>query len=125
MAAEVRWGDWPDRWRLEQAQAEWLMRKSDEMAAQCALLRCLFGNPFRPSPPLPSAVLAWNGRLVPRLAKAIYDERRWSDLPLLADALLDAGCEDEPLMEHCRSSGEHARGCYAVDMILGQRQLGA
>jgi len=122
VAAEVRWGDWPDRWRLEQAQAEWLMRKSDELAAQCALLRCLFGNPFRPSPALPAAVLAWNDRLVPRLAQAIYDERRWNNLPLLADALLDAGCEDEALMDHCRRGGEHARGCYAVDVILGSHQ---
>ena len=96
------------------------MRKSDELAAQCALLRCLFGNPFRPSPLLPAAELAWNDRLVPRLAQAIYDERRWGDLPLLADALLDAGCEDEALMEHCRGGSEHARGCYAVDVILGR-----
>lgn len=123
-AAELRWGTWPDRWRREQVQTEWLMRKSDEMAAQCALLRCLFGNPFHPSPPLPAAVLAWNDHLVPRLARSIYEERRWRDLPLLADALLDAGCEDEALMEHCRGGGEHARGCYAVDVILGRGQLG-
>ena len=47
-------------------------------------------------------------------------ELRWGDLPLLADALLDAGCEDEALMEHCRGGSEHARGCYAVDVILGR-----
>jgi hypothetical protein len=118
-AAELRWGDWPDRWRREMAEAEWWARKADELAAQCDLLRCLFGNPWQPSPPLPPPVLAWNDRLVPRLARGIYDERRWPDLPLLADALLDAGCDDEALLRHCRGGGEHARGCWAVDVILG------
>jgi hypothetical protein len=125
VAAELRWGDWPDRWRREQVQAEWDWRKADELAAQCTLLRCLFGNPLRPSPALPAAVQGWNDRLVPRLAQTVYDERRWPDLPLLADALLDAGCEDEALMAHCRGGGEHARGCFAVDVILGRGQLGA
>jgi hypothetical protein len=125
LATELRWGSWSDRWRREQAQAEWLMRKSDELAAQCALIRCLFGNPFQPSPALADAVLAWNDRLVSRLAQTIYDERRWHDLPLLADALLDAGCADDALMQHCRHGGEHARGCFAVDVVLGHGQLGA
>jgi hypothetical protein len=119
VAAELRWGTWPDRWRRELAEAEWWSRKADELAVQCTLLRCLFGNPWRPNPPLPPAVLAWNDRLVVRLARAIYDERRWPDLPLLADALLDAGCDDEALLRHCRDGGEHARGCWAVDLVLG------
>jgi hypothetical protein len=120
IAAELRWGQWSDRWRREQAEAEWWGRKVDELAAQCGLLRCLFGNPWRPPAALPAEVLAWNDRLVPRLAQAIYQERRWHDLPLLADALLDAGCDDEALMRHCRDGGEHARGCWAVDAILGK-----
>jgi hypothetical protein len=123
-AIQLRWGEWPDRWRREQVETEWQFRRSDELTAQSVLLRCLFGNPFRPSPALPETVLAWNDRLVPRLAQAIYDERGWHDLPLLADALLDAGCTDESLMHHCRAGGEHARGCFAVDVILGRGQLG-
>jgi hypothetical protein len=87
---------------------------------QCDVLRDILGDSFRPSPPLPAAVLNWNDSLVVRLARAIYDERRWGDLPLLADALLDAGCEDEGLMAHCRTGGEHARGCFALDALLGQ-----
>jgi hypothetical protein len=118
LAAELRWGDWPDRWRREQVEAEWWARKADELAAQCALLRCLFGNPWRPPVPPPAAVLAWNDNLVPRLARAIYEERRWHDLPLLADALLDAGCADESLLAHCRDDAGHARGCWALDTIL-------
>ncbi len=91
------------------------------------LLREVFGNPFRPSPPLPAAVLAWNDGTVVRIAQAIYDERRLpegtldtSRLAILADALLDAGCDDEVLLAHCRGARMHVRGCWAVDLILGK-----
>ena len=91
------------------------------------LIRCIFGNPFRPSPTLLAAVLAWNDGTVPRIARGIHDDRKMPEgtlyndrLAILADALLDAGCEDEALMQHCRKSGPHVRGCWAVDLILGK-----
>jgi hypothetical protein len=91
------------------------------------LLRCIFGNPFRPSPPLPATVLAWNDGTVRRIAEGIYEQRRMPDgtldsgrLAILADALLDAGCGDEDLIQHFRSEGPHVRGCWAVDLILGE-----
>jgi hypothetical protein len=94
---------------------------------QAALLRDIIGNPFRSSPPLPPAVLAWNDRTVPRLAEVIYEDRQLpagtlepARLGILADALLDAGCDDEGLLAHCRSAGPHVRGCWAVDLILGK-----
>jgi hypothetical protein len=97
-----------------------------EIEHQAVLLRCTFGNPFRPSPALPPAVLAWNDRTVPRLAEAIYEERKMPEgtldtgrLAILADALLDAGCDDEEVLAHCRSPGPHVRGCWAVDLCLG------
>jgi hypothetical protein len=93
---------------------------SEQTLVQCGLLRDIFGNAVRPSPRPSPAVLAWNDRTVPRLAQAIYSERRWADMPILADALLDAGCEDEALIQHCRSAGPHVRGCWAVDLILGK-----
>jgi hypothetical protein len=93
--------------------------------SQAHLLRCVFGNPCRPWPPLPAAVLAWNDATVRQLAQAIYDEQRLPEgaldaarLALLADALLDAGCDDEALLAHCRSEGPHVRGCWAIDAIL-------
>jgi hypothetical protein len=86
--------------------------------AQRDFLHDIIGNPFRPSPPLPPAVLAWNDSTVTRIAQGIYDERAFDRLPILADALLDAGCEDEELIGHCRSDGRHVRGCWAVDLIL-------
>jgi hypothetical protein len=93
----------------------------------CEVLACLFGNPFKPSPPLPPSVLAWNGGTVRRIAQGIYDDRRLPEgtldtgrLAILADALLDAGCDDDELIRHCRSEGPHVRGCWAVDFILGK-----
>lgn len=85
-----------------------------------ALLRDIFGNPFRPSPPLPSAALAWSDGTVRRIAEGIYEERAFDRLPILADALLDAGCDNEELIAHCRSDGPHVRGCWALDLILGK-----
>jgi hypothetical protein len=91
-----------------------------ETRRQCRSIRDIFGNPFRPSPPLPPAVLAWNDSTVTRMAQGIYEDRAFDRLPILADALLDAGCEDEELIRHCRSEGPHVRGCWAVDAILGK-----
>jgi hypothetical protein len=94
--------------------------RAEEQAAQASLVRCIFGPlPLGPTA-VDSAVLGWNDRLIPRLAQAIYEERRFGDLPLLGDALLDSGCEDDPLMAHCRAGVEHARGCWALDAILGR-----
>jgi hypothetical protein len=96
-------------------------------APPASLLRCIFGNPFRPSPPPPPGVLAWSDGTVRRLAEAIYEERRMPEgtldparLAILADALLDAGCDNDDLIQHCRSDGPHVRGCWAVDLILGK-----
>jgi hypothetical protein len=84
------------------------------------LLRDLFGNPFRPAPSLAPAVLAWDKGTVPKLAAAIYEERVFDRLPILADALEDAGCTDAEVLTHCRSGGVHVRGCWVVDLVLGK-----
>ncbi len=92
-----------------------------ERAAQANLLRDIFGPlPFRPVTVHPHT-LAWNDRLVVRLSQAIYDERRWGDMPILSDALLDAGCDDDEVLAHCRSGGEHVRGCWVIDLLLGKQ----
>jgi hypothetical protein len=99
-----------------------------EAASQAALLRDIFGNLFRCSPRLPAAVLAWNDHTVPRIAQGIYEERQLpagtldtTRLAILADALLDAGCDNEELMAHCRNKGPHVRGCWAIDLILDKK----
>jgi hypothetical protein len=90
-----------------------------EGAAQCALLRDLFGDRGHAVPVNP-AVLAWNDGTVVRLARAMYEAGDFRNMGLLADALLDAGCADEELLAHCRNGGGHVRGCFAVDAILGK-----
>jgi hypothetical protein len=85
----------------------------------CELLRDVFGNPFRPAP-LDPTWLAWQGGTVPRLAQATYDGRAFERMPVLADALEDAGCTDAAILSHCRSGGEHARGCWVLDLLLGK-----
>lgn len=81
-------------------------------ATQAALLHDIFGNPWRPTAPENACgtgeaadwyqVLAWHDGTVPRIAQYIYDERAWQDMPILHDALLDAGCDDEEILNHCR-----------------------
>jgi hypothetical protein len=93
---------------------------------QASLLRCLFGNPFRPAA-VDLAWLRWRDGLVVRLAQAAYQERRLpagtldkDRLAVLADALEEAGCEDVQILGHLRSGGDHVRGCWAVDLLLSK-----
>jgi hypothetical protein len=86
---------------------------------EAALLHDLVGDPFT-SLTVDPAWLAWNSGFVPQLAQTIYEERRFREMPILADALEDAGCTDEAILSHCRSSGPHVRGCWVVDAILGK-----
>jgi hypothetical protein len=90
-----------------------------EGAAQAILLRDIFGNPFRPVA-LDPAWLAWNGGTVRKMAEAIYDDRAFDRLPILADALEEAGCTDRDILDHCRWGGDHVRGCWAIDLLLGK-----
>jgi hypothetical protein len=91
-----------------------------ELAAQAPLLRCLFGNPFRRSPRIAPAVLAWEGGAARRLAEAIYAARRFEDLPVLADLLEEAGCAESDLLGHLRGPGPHVRGCWALGLLLAE-----
>ena len=54
------------------------------------------------------------------MARTIYEQRSFADLPILADALEDAGCHNEDILGHCRQPGEHVRGCWVVDLVLGK-----
>jgi hypothetical protein len=93
--------------------------KSEERAIQCQLLRCIFGNTFRPIT-IDPAWLAWHDGTVPKIAQAIYDDRSFASLPVLADALEEAGCTNADILSHCRGPGPHVKGCWAVDMVLGK-----
>jgi hypothetical protein len=100
--------------------AKWEAVKEEEEAQQAEVFREITANPFHPPPPLPSSVLTWNGGTVPHLAQGIYAERAFDRLPILADALEDAGCHDAGILAHCRGPGPHVRGCWVVDLLLGK-----
>lgn len=89
-----------------------------EQALQAALLRDIFGNPFRPVALSPS----WLTSTVLSLAEGIYADRAFDRLPILADALQDAGCDNADVLSHCRFDGPHVRGCWVVDQVLGKNQ---
>ena len=78
--------------------------------------RELFPNSFLP--------LAWNPdwftSTVRDLARTMYGAREFGAMPILADALQDAGCDDEQILTHCRGDKPHARGCWVLDTILGR-----
>lgn len=93
------------------------LREDEEDRVHCDLLRCIFGNPFHPitlsNSYLTSTVLS--------LAQQMYDSRDFSAMPILADALQDAGCDDADILNHCRGTGPHCRGCFVVDLILDKQ----
>ncbi len=110
------------------------LREGGPAAARFAsLLRCIFGGPSRPAglcgarhksggPNCPACRLirAANDGAAARLAQAAYAERNFADLPVLADALEDAGCAVAELLAHLRGPGPHTRGCWALDAALGK-----
>jgi hypothetical protein len=83
---------------------------------QAILTRDVFGNPFRNM----TLSSAWQTSTAVSLAKAIYSDRAFDRMPILADALEDAGCDDAAILEHCRGPNVHVRGCWVVDLILGK-----
>ncbi len=83
---------------------------------RASAIRDIFGNPFRPVTADPS----WLTSTVLALAEGIYVDRAFDRMPILADALQDAGCENEDILNHSRQPGEHVRGCWAVDLLLGK-----
>jgi hypothetical protein len=91
-------------------------RVAAESAAQCDLLRCIVGNPLRPV----TADTRWRTIAAVALASAMYESRDFSAMPVLADALEEAGCQDVAILSHCREQGTHVRGCWVVDGVLGK-----
>jgi hypothetical protein len=118
-------------WSVARAEIEWRFafqtrerRRTAEAAIyqeeqrrQSGLLRCIVGNPFRPVAFNP----AWRTDTALSLARQMYDSRDFGAMPILADALQDAGCEHEQILNHCRDANQsHVRGCWVVDLVLGK-----
>jgi hypothetical protein len=87
-----------------------------EKLLQSQFLRDIFGNPFRPVAFDP----AWLTETVVGIARGIYEDRAFERMPILADALQEAGCENADILAHCREPGVHVRGCWVVDLVLGK-----
>ncbi len=91
-----------------------------EESTQISLLPDVVGNPFRPATLAP-VWLDWNDGVIRKLAQAVYDDRAFDRLPVLADALEEAGSTDAALLTHCRGPGPHVRGCWLVDLLLDKK----
>ncbi len=92
-------------------------KPSTEWAIQANLLRDIICNPFRPI----TLHTSWLTSTVLALATGIYEEKAFDRMPILADALQDAGCDNYEILNHCRGSEPHCRGCYVVDLVLGMK----
>jgi hypothetical protein len=80
------------------------------------LLRDVFADTFQPVSFSPS----WRTDDAVALARQMYDSRDFGAMPILADALQDAGCDSEEVLSHCRGPGPHVRGCWVIDLVLGR-----
>jgi hypothetical protein len=121
MATAAGWAILEDAWEAayQVTGVEWVERDeryADEPGHQIALLHDIIGNPFRPV----SLEPAWRTPAVLHLAQSIYDDWAFDQLPILADALKEAGCASREVLDHCRSPGPHVRGCWVVDLVLGK-----
>jgi hypothetical protein len=95
----------------------WAVRvRAEEQTVQSHLIRDIFGNPLRPVVFNPE----WRTSTAVALAAQMYEVRDFGAMPILADALQDAGCDDE-MLNHCRDvTVTHVRGCWVVDLVLGK-----
>ncbi len=104
---------WAEAWGGSGEPVGWTDVNSE--AEMATILRDIFGNPFRPVTFNP----AWRSSDVVALARGIYDDRAFDRMPILADALQDAGSDNDDVLNHCRDTNQpHARGCWVVDLIL-------
>jgi hypothetical protein len=92
----------------------------NENARQCDMLRDIAGPLLFRRIAVDRTWLFWNSGTVPKIAEAIYDDRLFDNMPILADALEEAGCTNAEILDHCRVGGEHVRGCWVVDLLLGK-----
>jgi hypothetical protein len=97
------------------ATDDYMEAKSYEEETQAHFVRDIFGDPFRPVSLGPT----WLTSDVVALAQGIYAESAFDRMPILADALQDAGCMNEDVLNHCRDPKQfHVRGCWVVDLLL-------
>ena len=87
----------------------------DASPVGCGVVRDVFGNPFRP----PAFDPRWRTAPALDLARGMYEAKDFTAMPVLADALEEAGCDNADILTHCRGSGPHVRGCWVLDLVSG------
>jgi hypothetical protein len=92
---------------------------AQEPGVQASLLRDLWRVGGRTVVVNPAWRAANEGAAL-HLARGMYEERNFNRMMILADALEEAGCDEEELLRHLRESAVHARGCWALDLILSK-----
>ncbi len=111
-------GSTSDRLRERLSKTERGKIRANECPEQVLLFRCVFGNPLRPVAFAP----AWLTSTVVTLARQMYESHDFGAMPILADALQDAGCDNEDVRCHCQDTEtKHVRGCWVVDSILDKQ----
>ena len=91
-----------------------LLRLGDVLHVGPVWLR--LGTPSR----VETAWLAWHGGRIVSMVAHLFEAGDFGDLPVLADALEEAGCADTDILAHCRAGGGHVRGCWVLDLLLGK-----
>ncbi len=111
------WMEHPFRWARDYASAAYNGEEGYPSYAELVpFFRDIFGNPFRPVAFSP----LWRTDTAVSLASQMYESPEFSAMPILADALQDAGCEHNDILNHCRGPGPHVRGCWVIDLVLGK-----
>ncbi len=99
-------------------RTSWSTARKQARHLHAHLFRDVFGNPFRPV----AFDAGWRTDTALSLARHMYESRDFSAMPILADALQDAGCDHDDILNHCRDAkGFHVRGCWVVDLVLSKQ----
>lgn len=116
----LAWGTTLKNYAIVRELIFWFNQSPEQALPGAHLLRDIVGNPFRPVVIKPLACSRDMLHRCVSLAQAIYDDRDFALMPILADALEEAGCQQEEILRHCREPGTHVRGCWCVDLLLGK-----
>jgi hypothetical protein len=117
---EAWWAAFAPCDRFLDRDGEWQGGDHQQRIVMSVLLRDIIGPLlFRPVNLAPSW-LNWHDGLLVSMARQMYHNRDFTEMPILADALEEAGCQDQDILDHCRARSEHVRGCWVVDLVLGK-----
>lgn len=123
----VCWAPSEEPWARMERSMTWIVGAAgmptstfrQELKAQAEVMVEIAGNLLEPAPFDPFWV-SWGDGIVAKMAQTIYDERDFAQMPILGDALEDAGCADGRILGHCRDQTTHYRGCWLLDLLLGR-----